>query len=80
MKTVSVNTLKFIDSWVADEICKKYNFNELVAFRDFINSKTYKMLIDYETELYLLSPKIIFDLWETEKITGDPKNSIYIRA
>ena len=48
-------------------------------FCDFLTSETYQMLIDPEMELYKVSPLIIFDMWETEKVTGNPRQSIYIR-
>ena len=38
------------------------------------------MLIDKETGVYKDSPLIIFDMWEAEKVTGNPRNSQYIRG
>ena len=38
------------------------------------------MLLDHETGIYAESPRFVFDLWECEQITGDPRNSINIRG
>jgi hypothetical protein len=38
------------------------------------------MLVDREQELYMMSPIIVFDMWENEKITGEPRSSQYIRG
>lgn len=48
--------------------------------RRFIESETYQMLCDPELEIYKMSPRIVFDMWESEQITGDPHNSQYIRS
>lgn len=53
--------------------------DERKAISDFLESETYQMLIDPETDLYKVSPLIIFDMWEVEKISGDPRLSVYIR-
>ncbi len=79
MNTVSVRTMTFIDEWVAKDICQKYGYDEKTALRNFLESETYQMVKDYDTAIYLMSPKIIFDLWEAEQQTGDPRNSIYIK-
>lgn len=47
--------------------------------RSFIFSKTYKMLSDSELEMWDFSPFGIFDMWEAEQVTGDPRNSLYLR-
>ena len=60
-------------------IVEKYGIDEKTALRKFIKSETYQMLIDMETEVYKMSPRIVFDMWESEIVTGDPRNSAYIR-
>lgn len=57
----------------------KYGLDEKVAMRKFITSETYKMLVDKDLEIYIMSPDIIFDMWEVEQVTGDPRNSLYLR-
>ena len=42
-------------------------------------SETYKMLRNPNLEMWEFSPLGIFDMWECEQITGDPRTSLYIR-
>lgn len=79
MNKVPVRTLTFFDSVVINKIIEKYGFEERMAIRDFLSSETYKMLLDKETGIYAMSPLITFDMWEAEKICGDPRQSQYIR-
>lgn len=71
--------IAFFDRYVGGLISEKYAILDKDAIRMFIGSETYKMLLDVETELYKVSPLIIFDMWEVEQITGEPRNSQYIR-
>lgn len=80
MNRISARTLDFFDRQVTQAIGEKYGLNEISAIKSFIQSETYQMLSDPELELYKLSPRIIFDLWENEKVTGDPRNSLYLRS
>lgn len=79
MNHVDARTRDFFDRRVLAEIKAKYGFNELDAIRSFLLSETYQMLVDPQTEVYSFSPLILFDMWESEMITGDPRNSRYIR-
>ncbi len=76
---ISSRTLNFYDKEVVTSIIEKYGFDERKAIDDFLSSETYRMLIDPEMELYKVGPQIIFDMWEAEKVTGNPRLSIYIR-
>ena len=71
--------IDFYDRHVSKLIAEKYGFDEKKAIRAFLESETYRMLIDPELELFTLSPVAVFDMWECEKITGDPRRSQYIR-
>lgn len=73
-------TVDFYDRHVAQMIMDKYGMGDREAVRSFIESETYQMLIDSESEVYTMSPLIVFDMWESEKVTGDPRNSQYIRG
>jgi len=53
---------------------------EIEALETFINSETYRMVCDPELKMWELAPLAIFDLWENEIATGDPRNSLYIRG
>lgn len=79
MSQVDARKLDFYDRQVAQLIIDKYGINEREAVRNFIESETYQMLLDVELDIYKMSPHIIFDMWESEKVTGDPRNSQYIR-
>lgn len=79
MITVDIRTKNFFDRNVTRLIIEKYGFDEREAIRAFIESETYQMLIDPELEVYKMSPNIVFDMWESERITGDPRNSQYLR-
>ncbi len=76
---IPARTLYFYDKEVVTSIIEKYGIEERKAISDFLSSETYQMLIDPETELYKVSPLIIFDIWEAEKVTGNPRQSVYIR-
>ena len=76
---VTAERMAFYDEYVGKLISEKYALPEKAAIKSFLLSETYKMLLDPETELYKVSPYILFDMWENEKITGKPENSQYIR-
>ena len=76
---VDARTLDFFDRYVSQMIVEKYGINDREAVRLFFESETYQMLMDAEQGIYTMSPHIVFDMWECEKITGDPRNSQYIR-
>lgn len=71
--------LDFFDRQVTEMIIEKYGIDEMEAIKKFLKSKTYQMLLDTETEVYKMSPRIVFDMWESEMVTGNPRNSQYIR-
>ena len=49
------------------------------AFKAFVNSKTHEMLENENCGMTDFGAKAIFEIWECEKIAGDPRNSVYIR-
>ncbi len=76
---VTAERMAFYDEYVSKLISEKYALSEKVSIKSFLESKTYQMLLDSETELAKVSPYILFDMWENEQVTGDPRNSQYIR-
>ena len=80
MTMVNPRTLDFFDRYITRMIIEKYGFDEMKAVKSFINSEAYQMLIDSELEIYKMSPRIVFDMWESEQVTGDPRNSVYLRV
>lgn len=79
MNRVDVNTLDFYDRVVSKCIMEKYGLPEKQALKKFVISETYQMLINPELEMWDFSPFGIFDMWEAEQVTGNPRNSLYIR-
>ncbi len=80
MKEVPVRTMDFFNRQVIHRIISKYGMADMAAIRAFIGSETYAMLMRPELEIYKMSPLIVFDMWENEQITHDPKNSLYLRS
>jgi hypothetical protein len=80
MTKIPARTVDFFDRQVTQLMIEKYGFNDMEAIRSFLKSETYKMLIDPELEIYKLSPRIVFDMWESERVTGNPRNSQYLRS
>ena len=72
----------FLQNYVAEivqMIIEKYNYEPMVALKDFLNSETYKMLSNRELEMWEFGSLAIFDMWENEKLTGSVLNSAYLR-
>ncbi|MBO2536617.1 hypothetical protein [Rummeliibacillus suwonensis] len=80
MTKIPARTIDFFDRQVTQLMIEKYGFNDMEAIRSFLKSETYKMLIDPELEIYKLSPRIVFGMWESERVTGNPRNSQYLRS
>lgn len=80
MSKTSVDILDYYDEEVSALISEKYGFSPMDAFRRFVMSETYQMLANPNLEMWDFGPPGIFDMWENELITGDPRNSLYIRG
>ena len=70
----------YYDKEITELISSKYGYTPMDALRAFLQSETRAMLEDPELEMWEFSPLALFDLWEAEKVTGDPRNSAYIRS
>jgi len=79
MHEIMPQILYYYDKEVVRRICDKYGYAPMSALREFMFSKTYEMMINEELEMWEFSPIGIFDMWESEKETGDPRNSLYLR-
>ena len=79
MKDEMMFILAFYNEKVSQMIVDKYGVEPLSALRRFLYSETYKMLTNVELEMWDFSPLGIFDMWEAEQITGNPRNSLYLR-
>ena len=70
----------YYDRYVIQQIIDKYGMAPMEAARKFLTSKTHEMLEDASYGLLSFPERAIFDMWEAEKVTGDPRNSVYIRG
>ncbi len=65
---------------VIRRIIEKYDLEPMEATRRFLLSETHKLLEDPDCGLISYPERAIFDMWEAEVITGDPRNSAYARG
>ena len=79
MSSVPVDVLDYYDEEVVRRIIEKHGYGEREALELFIGSQTYRMLANPEMEMWQFGQEGIFNIWESEKITGSPKNSAYLR-
>ena len=77
---VSPFIIYYYDCEVVKMIMEKYGFDYFRASRSFISSQTHEMLEDHECAMWEFGYPALFDMWEVEMITGDPRNSTYIRG
>lgn len=70
----------YYDRNVIDRIIEKYALEPMEAVRRFLTSETHALLEDADNGLSSFSEAAVFDMWETEQITGDPRNSVYLRG
>ncbi len=80
MARTPATSLDYYDKKVIQRIMDKYNMEQMDAARAFLTSETHAMLEDAEMEMWEFSEAAIFDMWEAEKVTGDPRNSEYLRS
>ena len=73
-------SLEYYDKKVIEHIMDKYAMSQMDASHAFLTSETHAMLENPEMAMWEFSDRAIFDMWETERITGDPRNSVYIRS
>ena len=72
--------IDYYDRITIQSIIDKYNMRPELAAREFLLSKTHAMLEDSDMGLWEFPEPAILDMWEAEKITGNPRNSKYIRG
>ncbi|MCR5755649.1 MAG: hypothetical protein K6G30_12660 [Acetatifactor sp.] len=70
----------YYDRQVIQCIIDKYGMKPMDAVRSFLSSKTHEMLENAEYGLLSFPERAVFDMWEAEQVTGDPRNSAYIRG
>ena len=79
-KRTSPSIMQNFDTEVSELIAKNRNISDMEALRLFLASQTHAMLEDNENKLWYFSPLAVYDMWETEEATGDPRNSLYLRG
>ncbi len=80
MKATDPEILDYYDEEVVKRIVEKYAYTEQEALDLFLNSETYRMLANPDMEMWQFGPSGIFDMWETERIAGSPRRSVYLRT
>lgn len=73
-------SLDYYDKNVIQLIMDKYALNQMDASRAFLTSQTHAMLENPELAMWEFSARAVFDIWEVERVTGDPRNSVYLRS
>ena len=80
MNRTRPSILQNVDAMVAREIARSRDISDMDALRLFAVSETHRMLVDDDLKLWYFSPLAIFDMWENEIATGEPRNSLYLRG
>lgn len=80
MNRMGSPSLDYYDKNVIRRIMDKYNMDQMEAAHAFPVSETHKMPEDADCAMWEFSERAVFDMWETEKVTGDPRNSRYLRG
>lgn len=79
MKRTSPEMLDYYDEEVVRRIVEKHGYSEREALELFLSSKTYQMMANLDMEMWQFGPGGIFSIWESERITGSPQRSAYLR-
>ena len=80
MKKTAPDVVDYYDAEVVKMIAEKYGYSHMEALRQFVMSRTHELLEDEDTGMTAFGAGAVFEIWEAEKITGSPQNSVYIRG
>ena len=80
MKRANIYCLDHFNRNVIPWIAEKYNLQPMEAVRAFLTSETHAMLEDDALAMWEFSAPAVFDMWESERVTGDPRNSVFLRS
>ena len=80
MKRLEPEIVDYYDNEVVEMISDKYGLSQMDALKSFVCSKTHEMLENEDCGMTDFGAEAIFEIWECEKVTGDPKKSVYIRG
>lgn len=79
MKRLEPEIVDYYDNEVVMLIAEKYGLSYMESLKSFVSSKTHEMLENEDCGMTDFGAEAIFEIWECEKVTGDPKKSVYIR-
>ena len=80
MRRLEPEIVDYYDNEVVEMISDKYGLSQMDALKSFVCSKTHEMLENEYCGMTDFGAEAIFVIWECEKVTGDPKKSVYIRG
>ena len=80
MNRIPSFSLDYYNKDVIRRIMDKYGMKEMDAARAFLTSETHRMLENADMAMWEFSGRAVFDMWEAERVTGDPRNSAYLRS
>ena len=80
MRRLEPEIVDYYDNEVVEMISDKYGLSQMDALKSFVSSKTHEMLENKDCGMTDFGAEAIFEIWECEKVTGDPKKSVYIRG
>ena len=80
MKRLDPDILDYYNEAVVNMLVEKYGYSYMEALQKFVQSKTHEMLENEVCGMTDFGVGAILEIWEAEKITGDPRNSVYIRG
>ena len=73
-------SLDYYNKNVIQRMVEKYGFAPMDAVQAFLTSETHAMLEDPKLAMWEFSERAVFEMWEVEKVTGDPRNSVFLRS
>ena len=79
MNRLEPDVVEYYDQEAVRMICEKYGMQPMEALRTVVCSKTHEMLENADMGMTDFGAGALFDMWECEQITGDPRRSVYIR-
>ena len=80
MTRIPSYSLDYYNKSVIRMIMDKYAMDQMEAARAFLTSDTHAMLEDADLAMWEFSDRAVFEKGETERATGDPRNSDYLRS
>ena len=80
MNRIPHYAIDYYNKEVVSRIIDKYDYEPIEAVRSFLMSETHGLLEDEDNGLCAYPARAVFDMWEAERITGDPRNCVSLRG